>query len=213
MRVALVRHPTPLIAPGICYGRLDVPVGTHASWPCVSRPSTHERQGADGRDTTDQDGQTQVPVPSHNGLAADNGVATGPDLSGAVRVWTSPARRCRGVAEAIARALSVPLIVDPRLQELDFGEWEGRPWDAIARADLDRWAACPWRFAPPGGESGAELVARVCEFHAELREDCVVVSHGGPLKVLAALLAGTPIDLLAEAPPLGSIRIFTCAAP
>jgi alpha-ribazole phosphatase len=178
MRIALVRHPAPLIAPGICYGRLDVGL--------------------------DPAGQEQV-----GRLASD------PDLHGANRVWSSPARRCRAPAEAIAAALGVPLTVDPRLQELDFGAWEGRSWNAVARADLDRWAASPLTFTPPGGETGAALVARVTGFYAtlcELRQDCAVVSHGGPLKVLAALLAGQDVDLLAAAPALGSIRVVACAA-
>jgi alpha-ribazole phosphatase len=85
----------------------------------------------------------------------------------------------------------------------------------IGRAALDLWAASPLTFAPPGGESGAELLTRVRDFHARLcqdQQDCVVVSHGGPLKVLLALLLGTQVDLLAPAPPIGSVRIVICLA-
>jgi alpha-ribazole phosphatase len=140
-------------------------------------------------------------------------LVTDPVLSGAKLVWTSPARRCREVADAIALTLMVPMTIEPRLLELDFGDWEGRSWATIARTDLERWAASPLAFAPPGGESGAELVIRIREFHASLRrdqQDCVVVSHGGPLKVLAALLTEAPVDLLSIAPPIGSIRVITC---
>jgi alpha-ribazole phosphatase len=178
MKIALIRHPAPLIEPGICYGRLDVALAPHAE----------EQIGA---------------------------IAASPDLHGAVCVWSSPSRRCCGLAGAIAAALDVRLTIDPRLRELDFGAWEGRPWDVIARADLDRWAASPLTFAPPGGETGAAFIARISAFHVGLRQaqqDCVVVSHGGPLKVLAALLSGHVVDLLAAAPPLGSIRIVTSSA-
>ena len=68
------------------------------------------------------------------------------------------------------------------------------------------------RFAPPGGESGASLVARVRAVHDDLRragESCLIVSHGGPLKILAALLRGETPDLLAPPPPLGSATNFT----
>jgi alpha-ribazole phosphatase len=142
-------------------------------------------------------------------------IAANPDLYGATCVWSSPSRRCRGLAGKIALALGVPVTIDPRLQELDFGAWEGLPWAAIARADIDRWTASPLTFAPPGGESGAALIARISAFHAGLRQarqDCAVVSHGGPLKILAALLSGHSVDLLAAAPPLGSIRFVTCPA-
>jgi alpha-ribazole phosphatase len=74
----------------------------------------------------------------------------------------------------------------------------------VPRTALDAWAADPWGFAPPGGESGGALVARVRAVFAALRPGTVVVSHGGPLKVLAALIAGRPVDLLAAAPPMGS---------
>ncbi len=40
-----------------------------------------------------------------------------------------------------------------------------------------------------------------------------MVSHGGPLKVLYALLVGRPIDLLAPAPAIGSVTFLTCQEP
>jgi alpha-ribazole phosphatase len=167
MKVVLVRHPAPLIAPGVCYGRrLDI-----------------------------------AAVPAGN-LVSD------PALAGAQLVWSSPARRCLEVAASISVSQMVPLRVDDRLQELDFGDWEGRPWSAIPRDDLDRWAADPLAFAPPRGESGASLIARVRSFRAGLREDCVVVSHGGPLKVLGALLRGQAVDLLAAPPAIGSVSLI-----
>jgi alpha-ribazole phosphatase len=175
MRVALVRHPTPLIGPGICYGRLDIAMDPAAE-PQVAR------------------------------IVAD------PRLLDMRGVWTSPARRCREVADAAGRTLGVTPVDDPRLLELDFGEWEGQSWDSIARADLDRWAAGPLDFAPPGGETGAALIVRVRAFFMDLcrhGRDCVVVSHGGPLKVLAALLKEQPVDLLASAPPIASVRIVS----
>ncbi len=119
-------------------------------------------------------------------------------------VWTSPARRCRLVAAAAG-----PHRVDGRLQELDFGAWEGQPWDAVPRDALDRWATDPLGFAPPGGESGAALVARVTAFHRDLPPgDHAVMTHGGPLKVLIPLLRGEAMDLLAPAPPPGSVTVI-----
>ncbi len=119
-------------------------------------------------------------------------------------LWTSPLQRCRSVAEACG-----PCRVDARLAELDFGEWEGRPWDAVPREALDAWAADPWQFSPPGGESGAALVARVRAFWYALPQgDHIVISHGGPLKVLAALAEARPVDLLAPPPAWGSVTMF-----
>jgi alpha-ribazole phosphatase len=171
MRVVLVRHPTPLIDAGICYGRLDIEVA----------PAEIAR------------------------------IAVDPVLAGARVIWSSPLVRCLRVAEAISATLAVPLCVDRRLWEIDFGTWEGQAWANIDRAQLDNWAADPVGFAPPGGESGAMLIARVRDFHSAMQEDCVVVSHGGPLKVLAALLRGAPIDLLAHPPAIGSVTCVMAA--
>ena len=168
MLILLIRHPAVLVAPGTCYGRLDVALHPDAAAEAAR-------------------------------LRALIAASPGP-------VWTSPARRCRDLAGAGA-------IIDPRLRELDFGAWEGLAWDDVPRDALDRWAASPRDFAPPGGESGAALLARVGAFCAELRAggaDGVVVSHGGPLKLLAALLRGEAPDLLAPAPPLGSVSRIAC---
>jgi alpha-ribazole phosphatase len=124
------------------------------------------------------------------------------DVSGTV--WTSPLRRCRIVADAIR-----PARVDARLIEMDFGAWDGMAWDAIPRAALDEWAADPLGFAPPGGETGAALVARVTAFRDALPAgDHVVVSHGGPLKVLSALLRGQAVDLMVPSVALGSVTFI-----
>lgn len=147
--------------------------------------------------------------------AADDCAAIAARLRGfpASALLTSPARRCRMVAEVLAETLRLPVVTDARLLELHFGDWEGTPWDAVPRAALDRWAADPAGFAPPGGESGAALLARVAAVAAELRGGTVVVAHGGPLKLLAALLRGEAPDLLAPAPALGSVTEVTAPQP
>jgi alpha-ribazole phosphatase len=130
---------------------------------------------------------------------------------GIARVWTSPAARCRALADTIAALAATSPIIDPRLQELHFGAWEGVPWDMVPRSELDRWAATPLSFAPPGGESGQEFLDRVGGAHQAIYadgQDCVVVSHGGPLKVLAALFQGETPDLHARAPALGSVTVI-----
>lgn len=162
--IVLVRHPAADVAPGVCYGRLDVAVTDLGAVAALAAR-----------------------------LAAFSGT-----------VWTSPAQRCRVVAGRLG-----PTMVDARLQELDFGTWEGLAWDDVPRQALDDWAADINGFAPPGGESGAALVARVSAFAAGLPAgDHIVITHGGPLKVLTAVLRGEPVDLLAPAPALGSITLI-----
>lgn len=107
---------------------------------------------------------------------------------------TSPLRRCRRLAEAIAGARGLALADDPRLAEIDFGAWEGRPWDAIPRAEIDAWAADLMHANPHGGETVAALAARVAAALADWRAapgPVLVVSHAGVARAARALAGET----------------------
>ena len=73
--------------------------------------------------------------------------------------------------------------VDDRLIEIDYGEWEGRPF-----TDLDPDVVAPWRrdsaFVPPDGESLEVVAGRAAPFCDERLDDRVVVavSHVSPIK-------------------------------
>ncbi|MBL8396424.1 MAG: alpha-ribazole phosphatase family protein [Candidatus Accumulibacter sp.] len=96
-------------------------------------------------------------------------------------VIASPLQRARHLAEGLHRQARF----DRRLREIDFGAWEGRPWEAIARSMLDAWAADVLHFVPPGGESAAMLQARVVECVASLRgERFALVTHAGAIRAL-----------------------------
>ncbi len=134
------------------------------------------------------------------------------DAIGDRPVHSSPALRCRDLAQH----LGTP-ILDPRLREFDFGDWEGVLWASLPRAALDRWAADPWGFAAPGGETMRGFARRLGDFAASLRAtgrdgDAAVVSHGGPLRLLPALLRDEPPDLLAPAPAFGSLTWVQASA-
>lgn len=107
-------------------------------------------------------------------------------LPAGLPVFSSPLRRC---AE-FATALSPHAAMDPRLTELDFGAWEMQAWDDIPRAQIDAWTADPLGFKGHGGESVAQMQARVRHALAELEGPCAWVTHAGVMKlVLAELLA------------------------
>ena len=111
------------------------------------------------------------------------------------RVVTSPLGRCRATAGAIAAAAGgVPVAVDERWIELDYGELDGVPF-----ADLpaELWSA--WRadieWCPPGGESLAALGRRVRAGADALADeardrDVVVVSHVSPIKAAVSYVLG-----------------------
>jgi broad specificity phosphatase PhoE len=115
-------------------------------------------------------------------------LAAVPDVAA---VLTSPLRRARQTAEAVAAATGAPLLVRPRLIETDFGGWEGLTF-AQARArdpELhDAWLGSE-DVAPPGGESFAAVGRRVETERAAIVEEhpgatLVLVTHVTPIKML-----------------------------
>ena len=83
-------------------------------------------------------------------------------------VYSSPRRR----AVETAAALDPSSVVDERLRELDFGEFEGRTYDEIAASHPEvyrRWMETPTEVRFPGGESYSELRRRVLAAVHDLR--------------------------------------------
>jgi alpha-ribazole phosphatase len=111
-------------------------------------------------------------------------------------IYTSPSRRCHGLASELATGLGLPLIVDERLVELDFGEWEGQTWDDISRHDAARFRAWnrDWRVAaPPGGECLNDIEMRVREFLDSLdSQPVLLITHAGVIRTLRVLVQSVP---------------------
>jgi len=107
-------------------------------------------------------------------------------------VVSSPLRRARQTAAAIADVCGCAVEVDDRLIELDYGEWEGRPLAAVPAQAWSAWRADP-HFSPPGGESLVAVTARVASFCAEWLASgshVVAVSHVSPIKAAVGWALG-----------------------
>ena len=105
------------------------------------------------------------------------------------RLVTSPLGRCRRLAERIGSALALIPALDARLREMDFGAWEGMPWDTIPRPELDAWAADFLHARPHGGESVHMLYERARSAVADYRRtglSHIVVTHAGIIKAVRA---------------------------
>ncbi|MFI8557695.1 alpha-ribazole phosphatase family protein [Pseudomonas putida] len=111
-------------------------------------------------------------------------------------VVSSPLQRCARFAETLG--LPVQSVAD--LQELHFGEWEGRSALQIMQDQADelgRFWADPYGYTPPGGEPVAAFaervqgaVARLAAQHAGKR--VLLVTHGGVMRLLLAKARGLP---------------------
>jgi alpha-ribazole phosphatase len=147
-------------------------------------------------------GKTDVPLagdPAESAQAlAERLVALGAPLPNCVA--TSPLRRCAELAHQLSPLLGRPCDSDARLQEIDFGEWEGRRWDAIDRDALDAWSADLRHARAHGGESVAQFETRVDAWLQTCREaaapgaSVLAVTHAGVMRMIAALLLGETIE-------------------
>ena len=107
-------------------------------------------------------------------------------------IVTSDLERTRVMAEAIARYHALPIWEDSDLRELALGEWEGYTYDEVLARDADlvaQWQVDPTTYAPPGGETVAQLRDRCARAlrHWQTRYPEVSVlwvTHGGLIGVL-----------------------------
>ena len=112
--------------------------------------------------------------------------------AGVDRIVTSPLQRCRATAALVGEALGLPVAVDERWVEMDYGELDGVPVASVPAATWATWAA-DLDWAPPGGESIAALGERVRAACDELVADAastLVVSHVSPIKAAVAWALG-----------------------
>ncbi len=119
-------------------------------------------------------------------------------LAEGCRIVTSPARRARDLAERLGAAA-----VEPLLQELDFGDWEGRRWQDLGRETVEEWRRTLPDAAPPGGETLSAMAARCAEWLSSLDAAdgaVLAVTHAGPIRVIRALLNGEPLLTYFAAP-------------
>ena len=140
---------------------------------------------AKGRDQALATGRTLARLVSRRGLEV-----TGLDFV------ASPLGRTRATMELLRQAIGLPTLMyrtEVVLREISFGRWEGSTWAEIKLADPKGFAERKrdkWIYVPPDGESYADLVQRLSPWLESLRDDAVVVSHGGVARAMLTLLAG-----------------------
>lgn len=91
-------------------------------------------------------------------------------------------------------------IIDPSLNEVDYGDWSGKKLITLARKKEWRTVQeSPSRMYFPGGEGIAQMQSRaMCVVHelAKLPDSktAVIVSHGDVIKSIVASAVGTHLD-------------------
>ena len=119
----------------------------------------------------------------------------------------------RAADTAMLLGLDVPVVIDERWVEVDYGEFECQPLGDIPAEVWQKWQG-DRDFCPAGGESLAEVDVRIAAACEELFAadgsgarradgDVVVVSHVTPIKAAVAWALGTAGPVLAPLPAHG----------
>ena len=118
-----------------------------------------------------------------------------PKLKANSLLFSSPLTRCVKLAERFSECVKT----DPRLLELDFGDWENRCFDDIDADVLQQWTADFVHIAPPNGESFIDLCQRVGDFWQDVvhgmpttTEQIVIITHAGVIRALLAHILKLP---------------------
>ena len=120
------------------------------------------------------------------------------------RLISSPLQRCALFARELGTQLDLPVSLEPDLQELHFGAWEGQSAAALMDTDaqgLGLFWANPYAFTPPQGEPVIRFSERVLGAVARLHQAyagqrVLLISHGGVMRLLLARARGLPREQL-----------------
>lgn len=147
-------------------------------------------------------GQLDLPADADHTLASARLLAAA--LPAQIHLSCSPLQRCEQLALALlALRPDLTCKTDARLQEMNFGRWEGRAWAAIAPAELQAWTDNFAHYKPgsvgdggidnsaDSGESVSRFMARVASAFDELPHDAdtLWITHAGVIRA-ASLIAG-----------------------
>ena len=124
-------------------------------------------------------------------------------------LYASDLRRAGETAEAIGQMTGLAVHYDPRLREINQGDWQGLLVTEIERRYPDlfrRWQEAPLTVTVPGGESIAQMQERVlaavediARQHSDQR--VAIVAHKLPISVIKCRYQGIPLERIWELIP------------
>lgn len=157
MQIYLIRHTSPLIAKGICYGQSDI---------ALVEESFEEEYAA-----------ICSKIPEDIEL-----------------FYTSPLRRCA----ILAKRLSTKVILDERLMELNFGDWELQSWNDLNQQDVMQWMANFVGNKVPNGENYLDLYERTSAFMEALPQEACskigIITHAGNIRSFISWILDLPLE-------------------
>ncbi len=117
------------------------------------------------------------------------------------KIISSDLRRAYQTATTISDILDMEVIIDKRIREMHFGEWEGRTYEHIYQNNLEdfqNWLKNPVACPLPSQEDIKKFVNRLNLFINDLKkmeeENIAVVAHGGSIQGIICLLCDLGIQ-------------------
>ncbi len=157
-----------------------------------------EPEGAAGRCI----GRSDLPLTAQGRLHAQTLSADWPYPAPAALIASSR-RRAHAMLAPFARRFGRLPQVEPRLDEQDFGDWDGQPWASLWQREPEgtqRWLSDWIQHAPPAGESFAAVSDRVLawldEVSTQFDDDALLLvsSHAGPIRALICHALEVPLQ-------------------
>lgn len=116
-------------------------------------------------------------------------------------IYSSDLLRARQTAQPVAKMLGMPVQIEPRLREINQGEWEGVLVEDIRARYAELWSqrtVDPASVRPPGGETVGEVAARVYAALDDIArlfptERALIVSHGLSIATAICREKGIPV--------------------
>ena len=112
-----------------------------------------------------------------------------------ILVISSPLKRC----VKLATALNVSFKIDPRIKELDLGDWEMKLMSSIEKSEIEKWQDNLMEYKVPNGESNKNFLKRLNGFLKDIlkfKQDVLLVAHAGSINGMISILTKEPFDKL-----------------
>lgn len=114
-----------------------------------------------------------------------------------ILVISSPLKRC----VKLATALNVSFKIDPRIKELDLGDWEMKLMSSIEKNEIEKWQDNLMEYKVPNGESNKDFLKRLNGFLKDIlkfKQDVLLVAHAGSINAMISILTKEPFDKLVK---------------
>jgi alpha-ribazole phosphatase len=174
LEIYLIRHTSVGVSKAVCYGKSDV---------ALSENFVYEK--------------TEVYEKLHKAGAFSH--------TSNIFFYSSPLTRCANLADYIKTHSQnkTPLILDHRIQEMDFGDWEMQKWDNLPIDSFQTWMNAFVTTTVPNGERFLDLYDRTTNFIYDLvkkhenteslqSQVIFVFAHAGSIRTMISHCLGMP---------------------